>query len=89
MIWLKNQDEVISNFAIKVRLTERIGLDSVYVAHGFGHTSKFLSKAFGKGINDSELITNIKIDPVMGGTGMRANFVTFLTENPKIEEVKS
>ncbi len=90
-VWLKNQDGVVSNFPIEVRLTERIRPDSVYVAHGFGHTSKFLSRAFGKGINDSQLITNVKIDPVMGGTGMRANFVTFLTEapEPKKEEVES
>jgi thiosulfate reductase/polysulfide reductase chain A len=28
----------------------------------------------------------VLIDPVMGGTGMRGNFVTFLTENPEKEE---
>ncbi len=26
------------------------------------------------------LMDNIKIDPIMGGTGMRANFVTFVKE---------
>ena len=24
-----------------------------------------------------QLMTNIKVDPIMGGTGMRGNFVTF------------
>ncbi len=81
-VWLKNQDGIVSNFATTVRVTERIRPDSVYVAHGFGHTSKFMRKAFGKGINDIELITNVKLDPVTGGTGMRANFVTFVTEEP-------
>ena len=28
------------------------------------------------------LITNIMEDPIMGGTGMRGNFVEILTENP-------
>jgi thiosulfate reductase/polysulfide reductase chain A len=36
------------------------------------------------------MITNVAIDPIMGGTGMRGNFVTFLKENPnKREEVES
>lgn len=87
-VWLKNQDEVISNFSIKVRLTERIRPDSVYLAHGFGHTSKLLSRAFGKGINDIRLITDIKIDPVVGSTGMRHNFVTFVTEKPIGKEIE-
>jgi thiosulfate reductase/polysulfide reductase chain A len=25
----------------------------------------------------------LMVDPLMGGTGMRGNFVTILTENPK------
>ena len=87
-VWLRNQDGVVSNFPIKVRVTERIRWDSVYMVHGFGHSIKRLSQAYGKGSNDSELITNVMMDPVMGGTGMRGNFVTFLTEEPG-KEVKS
>ena len=82
-VWLKNQDEVVSTFPIKVRVTERIRWDSVYMAHGFGHQQKELSRAYGRGGNDTELITNVMIDPAMGGTGMRGNFVTFLLEEPK------
>ncbi len=81
-VWLKNQDGVISSFPIKVRVTERIRWDSVYMVHGFGHTDKKLSRAFGQGASDSELVTKVAIDPVMGGTGMRINFVTFLKEDP-------
>ncbi len=88
-IWLKNQDGVVSTFPIKVRVTERIRWDSVYMVHGFGHTNKKLTRAYGKGASDTELITNVKVDPIMGGTGMRGNFVTFLTEKPKQEEVLS
>lgn len=81
-IWLKNQDGVVSKFPIKVRLTERIRWDSVYIVHGFGHHHKPLTFAYGRGVNDTELITNVMLDQVMGGTGMRGNFVTFLTKDP-------
>jgi thiosulfate reductase/polysulfide reductase chain A len=82
-IWLKNQDGIVSSFPIRVRVTERIRWDSIYMIHGFGHKQKELQQAFGRGVNDSELITNVMIDPIMGGTGMRGNFVTFLLEEPE------
>jgi thiosulfate reductase/polysulfide reductase chain A len=87
-IHLKNQDEVKTDFPIKVRVTERIRWDSVYMVHGFGHTDKKLTRAYGRGANDTKMITNVTIDPVMGGTGMRGNFVTFITDL-KGEEVAS
>ena len=86
-VYLENQDGVVSDFTIKVRVTERIRFDSVYMVHGFGHANKKLSRAHGKGASDSQLITRVLIDPVMGGTGMRGNFVTFRFE--KEEEVQS
>ncbi len=86
-VYLQNQDGVVSDFPIKVRITERIRFDSVYVVHGFGHADKKLSRAYGKGASDSQLITRVLMDPVMGGTGMRGNFVTFLFE--KESEVPS
>ncbi len=61
----------------------------MYIVHGFGHSNQKLTRAYGKGASDSELITNVMLDPVMGGTGMRGNFVTFLTEKPVKEEAKS
>ena len=70
---------VVSN-KVRVRITERIGPDSVFMAHGFGHKSRRLRLAAGVGADDSELMGNIKVDPIMGGTGMRANFVTFVKE---------
>lgn len=84
-IWLKNQDGIESNFPIKVRITERIRWDSVYMVHGFGHDDKRLTRCFGKGASDTTLISKVHIDPVMGGTGMRGNFVTFLIEPSKQE----
>lgn len=84
-IWLKNQDSIISDFQIKVRVTERIRWDSVYMVHGFGHTQKKLERCFGKGASDTQMITNVLVDPSMGGTGMRGNFVTFVTEKGEAE----
>ena len=81
-VWLKNQDDILSTFSIKVRVTERVRWDSVYMYHGFGHNNKKLTRAFGKGASDSELISKVAIDPLMGGTGLRGNFVAILTENP-------
>ncbi len=76
---LKNQDGVISN-KIKVKVTERIRTDCVYMVHGFGHNAKMLKGAFGKGASDAQLVTKYVIDPLMGGTGMNVNFVTFEME---------
>ena len=84
-IFLMNQDGIKSQFPIKVRITERIRWDSVYMAHGFGHGDKKLSRTFGRGASDTNLITNVMIDPIMGGTGMRGNFVTFLSSLEETE----
>ena len=87
-VYLENQDGIVSDFPINVRITERIRFDSVYMVHGFGHADKKLSRAYGKGASDSQLISRVLIDPIMGGTGMRGNFVTFRFEK-KESEVKS
>ena len=87
-IYLKNQDEVVSEFPIKVRITERIRWDSVYMVHGFGHAEKRLRRTYGRGASDTKLITNVMLDPIMGGTGMRGNFVTFIL-NPEEAGVKA
>jgi len=63
-----------------VRVTERIRPDSVFMAHGFGHRSRRLRLTRDLGADDSELMNNVKIDPIMGGTGMRGNFVTIVKE---------
>jgi hypothetical protein len=48
------------------------------MVHGYGRKARGLKQVFGKGIDDAELITRYKTDPIMGGTGMNVNFVTFL-----------
>lgn len=78
-IRLKNQDGVVSN-KVKVKATERIRTDCVYMVHGFGHNSRMLKFAYQKGASDAQLITRYKTDPLMGGTAMNVNFVTFELE---------
>jgi thiosulfate reductase/polysulfide reductase chain A len=76
---LRNQDGVVSN-PIRVRATQAIRPDCVYMVHGFGHTAKGLRRALGKGASDAQLITRYATDPLMGGTGMNVNFVTLERE---------
>jgi thiosulfate reductase/polysulfide reductase chain A len=74
-IKLRNQDGVESAL-VKVKVTERIREDCVYMVHGFGHSARGLTNH--KGADDAGLITQYKTDPIMGGTGMNVNFVTFV-----------
>lgn len=76
---LKNQDGVVSN-RIKVKATERIRPDCVYMVHGFGHNAKGLTFAYGKGASDAQLLTRYEVDPLMGGTASNMNFVTIESE---------
>lgn len=78
-IILENQDGVKSN-RIRTKVTERIRHDAVYMVHGFGHRDKRLTRTYNKGADDQKLTTRVNIDPIMGGTGMRVNFVTFRRE---------
>jgi thiosulfate reductase/polysulfide reductase chain A len=77
-VYLQNQDGIRSAFTAPVKVTERIRPDAVFLVHGYGRRPKKLRFVHGKGIDDNELITRYKTDPIMGGTGMNVNFVTFL-----------
>jgi len=74
-VMLVNQDGVKSGSAIKVKLTERLRDDAVYMNHGFGVHAKGAKRANSKGVADDDLISKSVIDPFMGGTSMRGNFV--------------
>jgi thiosulfate reductase/polysulfide reductase chain A len=76
---LRNQDGVVSN-RIKVKATERIRPDCVYMVHGFGHSARGLTFAYGKGASDAQLLTRYEVDPLMGGTASNMNFVTIEQE---------
>ncbi len=73
-VMLVNQDDVKS-LPIRLRVTERIRGDCVYMVHGWGHNAKKLRYAHKRGASDSDLVTRYKVDPIMGGTGMNVNFV--------------
>ena len=71
---LENADGVTS-LPVRVRVTEGIRDDCAYMVHGFGQRSKSLRRARDRGASDTQLMTRVKVDPLMGGTGMRVNFV--------------
>ncbi len=74
-VMLENRDGVKAPGRIKVKLTQRLRDDAVYMYHGFGVHSRAMTRADNMGIADDDLITDIFIDPLMGGTAMRRNFV--------------
>lgn len=75
-IVLVNQDGVRST-PVRVKLTQRIRGDCVFLVHGWGQGAKKLRYAYGRGASDSALTSRYKVDPIMGGTGMNVNFVRF------------
>jgi thiosulfate reductase/polysulfide reductase chain A len=76
---LKNQDGVLSN-RVRVKATQRIREDCVYMVYGFGHTNKMLKRAYLKGASAGGLNTRYATDPIMGATSIHANFVSFVKE---------
>jgi thiosulfate reductase/polysulfide reductase chain A len=71
---LVNQDGVRSE-PVKLKATQRIRHDCVYLVHGYGHDAQGLTFARGRGASVARLTTRFKVDPLMGGTGMNVNFV--------------
>jgi thiosulfate reductase/polysulfide reductase chain A len=80
LVRLKNQDGVTSN-SVRVKATQRIRPDCVYLVHGFGHTARRLRRTAGKGASDAQMITRYAVDPLMGGTAMNLTFVTIEAED--------
>jgi thiosulfate reductase/polysulfide reductase chain A len=76
---LENQAEACVN-RIRVKATQRIRKDAVYIVHGFGHNAPELSLADGKGASDACLQTRYALDPICGGAGLRVNFVRLVKE---------
>jgi len=52
----------------------------VYMVYGFGHTAKAQKASYLKGANATQLTTRYVVDPLMGGTSLHSNFVTFVKE---------
>ena len=76
---LRNQDGVVGQ-RVKVKATQRIRPDVVYMVYGFGHTNRMRKHAYQKGASVAQLTTRYKTDPLMGGTSIHSNFVTFVKE---------
>jgi thiosulfate reductase/polysulfide reductase chain A len=77
---LKNQDGVVSN-RIRVKATQRIRPDTVYMVYGFGHRNPMMKRAYQKGASAAQLLTKYETDPLMGGTSIHSNFVTLVKES--------
>lgn len=60
---------------IKAMVTDLIHPDCVFILHGFGHESKGMKRAYGKGVSDAVLQENIT-DMVGGSPGLHETFVT-------------
>lgn len=60
---------------VSVWLTEGIRPDCVFLAPGFGHASRGLKKAYGRGANASILHVTYT-DPVSGGQALTQTFVS-------------
>jgi len=78
-VYVENQDGARTG-PIKVKATQRIRPDAVFMSHGFGRNEPALSLANGRGANDAVLITRYALDPISGGAGMRVNFVRIVKE---------
>lgn len=78
-VWLENQDGVREG-PVRVKLTQRIRSDCVFMVHGFGHRAPGLRRAHGRGASDTVLQTRYALDPICGGAGLRVNFVRLVKE---------
>jgi len=79
-VHLKNQAGVVSEFPVKVKVTQRIRPDAVFMVHGFGHTAAKMTWAYKRGASHNQLISRTDIDPAIGSVGFQNNFVTFIKE---------
>jgi thiosulfate reductase/polysulfide reductase chain A len=76
---LRNQDGAVSN-RVKVKATQRIRPDTVYLVYGFGHEAKGMRRAHLAGASAAQLTTRYEVDPLMGGTSLHSNFVAFVKD---------
>lgn len=76
---LKNQDGALGG-RVRVKVTQRIREDCVYMVYGFGLTNPMLKGAYRNGGNAAALNTRYVTDPLMGSTSIHANFVSFVPE---------
>jgi len=78
--FLENQDGLRTLVPIKIKVTAGIRVDCVYMAHGFGCRSPFLSAAFNQGVSDTSLMTRTIPDALSGIRGLRVNFIRLVKD---------
>ena len=61
---------------LPLKVTERMSDGAVYMVHGFGHRSRGMTRAVGRGADDTAVIEDYAVDPISGSTGMRTQLVT-------------
>ena len=79
-LFMENQDGIRSVNPIRIKVTPGIRVDTVYLPHGFGCRSPFMTQAFNVGIADASLLTRSVPDPLSGVRGIRVNFVRFIRD---------
>ncbi len=67
--------EGVKSIPVKVKKTQRIRPDCVFLVHGFGHRQKKMEFAYNKGADDTEQMNNDKTDPLIGSKALNVNFV--------------
>ncbi|MCA1732813.1 MAG: hypothetical protein LC732_04345, partial [Acidobacteria bacterium] len=75
----------VGEIQLPVHLTEAIRPDCVLVPHGFGHRSRLLTAAYGKGAQDAVLIPGQSMHDVIarrdvGGSGCVMDAVVSVTK---------
>ncbi len=76
---LRNQDGATTD-PVRVKATERIRPDTLYLVYGFGQRNPMMKSAFRSGASAAVLNTRYATDPIMGATSIHANFVTLIRE---------
>lgn len=76
---LRNQDGITTD-RIRVKATQRIRPDTVYMVYGFGHANPRNRRVYRKGASAAQLNSRYVTDPLMGGTSLHANFVALVKE---------
>ncbi|MFC1491721.1 molybdopterin-dependent oxidoreductase, partial [Nitrospinota bacterium] len=74
LVRLRNRDGVAS-LPVRLKVTEGIRPDCVYMVHGFGHTDRRFHLAARRGANDNALMSHYEVDPLCGATAMHVTFI--------------
>jgi thiosulfate reductase / polysulfide reductase chain A len=61
-VWVESP---VNKIKVKAKVTEGIRPDTVAVDHGFGHWSKALTKTYGKGSNEGDLVPSVSIQQML------------------------